>query len=694
MIGGSVRQLARERATADGLGRFLLGSQVALLCATNKGTIDGCGGIGYVYGASSGGVVSGLVGKNEQWAGADGAGETIRCWSSSRVYSDIGMYNAYQGVLVAYNLGNCEDSEGRATGVCYAPTGASPYPAVADQIATFAGHIDGNELTVTAIHGGSGIIQVGQKLHFPNSNLGVIATIIALGDGTGGTGTYVLDRSMTVAGQDMMTGSGVYDATGQWMGLIGALGAATIGDSPFSFASGLRNYTPINNAVVVDSSCLTGGIAGFHGDATMEDSDNYATVVGGQATAGVSGNAALSSSKGYRCTNRGTISGLSNTGGVFGSSFGEWKDVGNSGDIFCAGSDGGGVGGIGRDGSCKVYVNSGRVRAGNSAGGEFGQTLAAFEIDQGYNLQPATAATHAGPVVGTRAAATTVSNAYWNIDTTGSASATGTGSSTGMTGLFDAAMLASIPAGLTDSAWVRDGTFGGYPHISTITPLPDPIVTLNPPLAIAAFASSTSSDSSGIVLPADILSGDYIWLISASQNNTTSIPALVSPPSPWALAIQQTSGATHGIRVSAHVKIADGSEGGTTITGMTVGSRGKLTAAVVMRPNNPVNGDTWTRLNAHCVVNGAASGVAAQSMGAATAPGFIIGAALYDGGTPPADQISLGDDNVIEVASGITPSLVLRVSYRVENVGAAASTYNGDTNAGGVAISCVTVSLS
>ena len=115
---------------------------------------------------------------------------------------------------------------------------------------------------------------------------------------------------------------------------------------------------------------------------------------------------------------------------------------------------------------------------------------------------------------------------------------------------------------------------------------------------------------------------------------------------------------------------------------------------MVFRPSNPVTGDTWTRLNARVVIDGAAGGNAVQSMGAGTSPCMVVGCAVYDSGTPPANQCSLGDDAVITATSVITSTLVSRATYTIKNTGAAASTYTGDTDAGGVSVICVNVSLS
>jgi hypothetical protein len=215
---------------------------------------------------------------------------------------------------------------------------------------------------------------------------------------------------------------------------------------------------------------------------------------------------------------------------------------------------------------------------------------------------------------------------------------------------------------------------------------------------MSLVSSATSVDSTTITMPTDIKAGDYAYLISFAQNDTNSAPALVSvtdtSASPnWTLVNQQFSNATgRACRISAYVKILLGTE--TTVTSMATGTRGRTMIVMVFRPSDAAVGDTWTRLNARVAITGAATGVAAQSLGAGTSPCVVVGCAVYDSGTPPTNQSSLGDDEVITATSVLTPALVSRASYTVKNTGAASSTYTGDTDAGGVAVICVNVSLS
>ena len=89
--------------------------------------------------------------------------------------------------------------------------------------ATFTASISGTTLTVTAV--ASGTIAVGQYVYV--SSIAAATKITALGTGTGGTGTYTIDKSQTIASTTM------YSSVGQTMyGLNWSVLPAT--DGPFA----------------------------------------------------------------------------------------------------------------------------------------------------------------------------------------------------------------------------------------------------------------------------------------------------------------------------------------------------------------------------------------------------------------------------------------------------------------------------
>ncbi len=75
--------------------------------------------------------------------------------------------------------------------------------------AIFKGSISGTTLTVTAVLQGSGNIAVGQRCvgMYANSGIAAGTDITALGTGTGGTGTYTVDNSQTIAETQVVCGN-------------------------------------------------------------------------------------------------------------------------------------------------------------------------------------------------------------------------------------------------------------------------------------------------------------------------------------------------------------------------------------------------------------------------------------------------------------------------------------------------------
>lgn len=74
--------------------------------------------------------------------------------------------------------------------------------------AIFKGSISGTTLTVTSVLQGSGNIAVGQTIVGMYANNGITAatTITALGTGAGGTGTYTVSNSQTIAATEIVSG--------------------------------------------------------------------------------------------------------------------------------------------------------------------------------------------------------------------------------------------------------------------------------------------------------------------------------------------------------------------------------------------------------------------------------------------------------------------------------------------------------
>lgn len=638
-----------------------------------------------------------------------GGGTVKNCTSNASVtLSDCG-YRMYQSPLVASNRSWIDNCVVSAAATCVAPSGAAPIPETLDYGSGWVGtaSISGTTMAIT-VNFGTDVMAVGRYIYAPNSLPGEIVA-----EGTQvitdlGGGNWEVNISQTVTSRDLMgTPTDSFLTTGSWMGgIAGDNGLPGVGDTPGNLVENCENYALLQNSDVFGAACVTGGIVGYQGDGTTEDCSNYGAIIGGYACGGVVGQNALyadpalpgTGSTIQRCGTSGNITAYASlAGGITGLSRGTVRESWSSGNVVGTSTVGGAIGILRETGIAEDIFSFGNATGTSIVGGLIGQVLTGAAISQAYSLGVPTAPSRVGGSIAVRGTGVTATNVYWDIDSSGNPVGVGSGVSTGVTGLSDAALLAGMPSGF-GSEWSRGVITPNYPILNTAPTPPNPTVVLNPPLSMSFVSSATSVDSTTITMPTDIRAGDYAYLISFAQNTTSSAPSNVTvtdtSASPnWTLVNQQFSNATNrACRINASIKILLGTE--TTVSGMTTGTRGRTMIVMVFRPSNPVTGDTWTRLNARVVINGAATGSAPQSMAAGTSPCVIVGCAVYDSGTPPANQISLGDDEVITATSVITPALVSRASYHVNNTGAASSTYNGDTDAGGVAIICVNVSLS
>ena len=625
---------------------------------------------------------------------AMGAGTVKNCTSSAAVALNIYNYNTYQSALVASNRGLIDNCVTTAGAVCTAAGNTQPNPPTADYTAgwTGAASISGTTMNVTATS--LGAMAVGLNIFAPNSVAGTVVAANTVVTQDLGGGNWQVSVSQTVSSRDLMAATGTaFLTTGSWMGgTAGDNGLPAVGDSPTALIKNSVSYIRLQNSNNLNSANLTGGIVGYQGDGITQDCQSFGAVTGGSSVGGVIGFNALTSSIVRRSGSRGAITGtVGNIGGVTGQDYGTTSQCWASGSVTGTTAVGGVIGLLRDTGTAADLFAFGNVTGTVGVGGLVGQAIAGATLSRAYSLGVPTGTSKVGGSIGNRAASVTVADTYWDIDSSGNPVGVGSGVTTGVSGLSDAALLAGMPSGF-GSEWSRGVITPNYPVLNTAATPPNPTVSLNPPLSMSFVDSATSVDSTNITMPAGIAAGDWAYLIDFAQNTTSTAPSQVTPTN-WTLVNQQFSNATNkACRIVASRKILDGTE--TTVAGMTTGTRGRMMIVQVFRPSNPVTGDTWTQLNARVVIDGAAGGTAAQSMGAGTSPAMVVGCAVYDAGTPPTNQISLGDDAVITATSAITPSLVARASYHISNTGAAASTYNGDVDAGGVAIICVNVSLS
>jgi hypothetical protein len=104
--------------------------------------------------------------------------------------------------------------------------------------------------------------------------------------------------------------------------------------------------------------------------------------------------------------------------------------------------------------------------------------------------------------------------------------------------------------------------------------------------SITQFATATSAGSATITAPANILAGDLIVMIDSGSGGISGIaPTAVTPTGFTAISTSITTGA---YRACFSYKLAVGTEGGTSITGMAPsGGGGMAKIMMVFRGNKP-----------------------------------------------------------------------------------------------------------
>lgn len=188
------------------------------------------------------------------------------------------------------------------------------------------------------------------------------------------------------------------------------------------------------------------------------------------------------------------------------------------------------------------------------------------------------------------------------------------------------------------------------------------------------FASATSAAAS-VIAPAGIQKGDLMVLIDAPESagaiNTASVPAGFTqfrdvPPTGWET------------KVVMSYKIADGTEGGATITGMT-GTVENAKVLLVFRGKARITGMTMVSQQ-YDVSNGDPSGVVANfaAYTPAASPVIALGTVQCRGATPPAFQTQSP-----AFAASLTGGH-LRVGYTIYDKAAALSNQTVDLNDNGL----------
>jgi hypothetical protein len=141
--------------------------------------------------------------------------------------------------------------------------------------------------------------------------------------------------------------------------------------------------------------------------------------------------------------------------------------------------------------------------------------------------------------------------------------------------------------------------------------------SVTPAILTLIAVASAGDDTPGIVAPDDIQKGDFL-VYGQQASNSIGTPTLVTPSGFTAA----TSGTGSSAAASIDVKVADGTEGGTTITGMDANF--DWHTLTVFRPSRPIK--SFTVLSPTFEATSADPAAQVISSGSATGIALVLGA--------------------------------------------------------------------
>lgn len=140
------------------------------------------------------------------------------------------------------------------------------------------------------------------------------------------------------------------------------------------------------------------------------------------------------------------------------------------------------------------------------------------------------------------------------------------------------------------------------------------------------LASSTSTQSSSCSMPASIAEGDLALYLDVENIAVLAVPAAVTP-SGFTLIRTDTASAGYGARVTSSYKLLVGTEGGTSIAGISFNTLSDK-IILVFRPSSVISDVTVNSLNGQAIATTPTN----QSLTMSNAPSLpVIGIATYGG---------------------------------------------------------------
>ncbi|WP_376094036.1 MBG domain-containing protein [Roseomonas sp. CCTCC AB2023176] len=325
---------------------------------------------------------------------AGGTGTAADPWRLTDIYGLQGIGTSPALLAASFVLANNVDARGTA-----AWNGGGGFRPNGNDVAPFTGTLDGAGRTVT-----------GLTIQRPSEFYIGLFGVVGAGDSTGRIGgvnladAQVSGRSFVGALAGWSRGAAIADSTssgsvtGQALYTGGLLGAAN--DGPVSRVS--------STATVTGGSTATGGLIGQATGGTVDAAFAAGRVTGQASTGGLIGQ--TSEVAVTRSAATGAVTGTTNTGGLVG--------------FHGAGSS-----------IAQAYAQ-GAATGTSAVGGLVGRVATTATVTETYATGAVTAPTRFGGLVGWQQGS--VSNSYWDTQTSGLVSGVGAGSAAGITGLTTA----------------------------------------------------------------------------------------------------------------------------------------------------------------------------------------------------------------------------------------------------------------
>lgn len=204
--------------------------------------------------------------------------------------------------------------------------------------------------------------------------------------------------------------------------------------------------------------------------------------------------------------------------------------------------------------------------------------------------------------------------------------------------------------------------------------------------SIVQQASATSTESATLSAPADIIAGDVLVFLDAVWNLSGGPPAS-SVPSGFTSIATATTGLGSDIRTTLSYKLAVGTEGSSTITGMSsTGGASKI--LVVFRPDDPAS--TLTVFSVAAEATNANPSAQTVTASGGTPPLIVVGAYTSSGAIDPRGFSTTKDDEIESAASAFD----MWIAWKIYNTSPADTSIDmDDEGASNILESCyITVS--